>query len=306
MQQAQADLDVTSRNLAAQFPETHATVTVRIVPLLDSVVGDYASTLWLLGAAVALLLLIACANVASLHLARSLERRKEMTIRASLGASRGRLVRQLMFENTALLSLGGATGFVFAHWAIGAMRFDEVGFDSGAFIVVLAITLLISFLAGLFPAMALAQADLSSALRGEGTFGGTGGPQRQRTQSALVICQAALASLLLFGCDLLARSFQAFPRPRSDRKTNSRLRRNRRVHSNQLYNCRGGAEHLSGESGSAANPFSKLFSVRSTTSLRSTPRRFLHVGSPHRWRSCFAHAHYSKGCGISRSRRTDF
>src|SRR5260221_8037787 len=184
LQQAQADLAVTSGNLATQYPETHATVSVRLVPLLDTVVGDYASTLLLLGAAVTFLLFIACANVAGLHLARSLERRKEMTIRASLGGSRGHLVLKLMAENTILSLAGGVAGIVFACWAISAVRalspegtprFDEVSFDGVAFVLVLSMTLLVSFSAGLFPTLALSKVDLSSALRGEGTFGGTGG-----------------------------------------------------------------------------------------------------------------------------------
>jgi putative ABC transport system permease protein len=217
LQQAQADLEVTSRNLAAQFPETHAAITVRVVPLVESVVGDYGSTLWLLGGSVTLLLLLACVNVGGLHVARALERRKEMTIRASLGASRGQLVWQLMSESAVLSLFGGVIGFVFAHWAIrivkvlspqGAPRLDEFGFDALAFFLVLLLTYLMSLLAGWFPGVALAKVDLAAALKSEGTFGGTGGPRRRRIHSGLIVCQVALAALLLFGCGLLARSFQ--------------------------------------------------------------------------------------------------
>jgi macrolide transport system ATP-binding/permease protein len=145
LQQAQADLEITSKSLAKRFPDTHSTITVRVVPLLDTVVGDFTSTLWLIGGAVGLLLVIACTNVAGLHLARGLERQKEMTI-------------------------------------------------------------LVSLLAGLFPALAVSKTDLS--IRSEGAFGGTISRQRRRTQYGLIVCQVALASLLVFGCTLLARSFQ--------------------------------------------------------------------------------------------------
>ena len=217
LQQAQADLAVTAENLRKQFPDTHSTVTVRIAPLMDSVVGDFTATLWLVGASVVLLLVIACANIAGLHLARGLERQREMTIRASLGASKGRLVRQLLMETVVLSVLGGFVGFFLAHWGIilfrllapaGVPRFDEVRFDSGAFCLVTAATIAMSLLAGLFPALALAKTDLTSSLRSEGPVGGTGSKQRQRTQQSLIVCQVAFASLLLFGCVLLARSFQ--------------------------------------------------------------------------------------------------
>jgi putative ABC transport system permease protein len=217
MQQALADLTITSEDLRRRFPDTHATVTVRVAPFLDSVVSDFSSTLWLMGASATLLLVIACANVAGLHLARGLERQREMTIRASLGASKSRLIRQLMTETMVLTLTGGVIGAVVAGWGIGLIRalappgvprLDEVGFNNSAFILVLTLTLVIALIAGLFPAFAISKTDLTTALRSEGNFGGTGSRQRQRTQYALIICQIALASLLLFGCVLLARSLE--------------------------------------------------------------------------------------------------
>ncbi len=217
MQQALADLTITSEDLRRRFPDTHATVTVRVAPFLDSVVSDFSSTLWLMGASATLLLVIACANVAGLHLARGLERQREMTIRASLGASKSRLIRQLMTETMVLTLAGGVIGALVAGWGIGLIRalappgvprLDEVGFDNSAFILVLTLTLVIALIAGLFPAFAISKTDLTTALRSEGNFGGTGSRQRQWTQHALIICQVAVASLLLFGCVLLARSLE--------------------------------------------------------------------------------------------------
>jgi putative ABC transport system permease protein len=218
LQQAQADLEVTSENLRKRFPDTHATVTVRIAPLLDSVVGDFTSTLWLVGASVGLLLIIACANIAGLNLARGLERQKEMTIRASLGASKSRLIWQLIGETITVVCAAAISGFFLAQAGVdlirwlapsGVPRLDEIHFDVGAFFLVLAVTAVMSIFSGLFPALALAKTNLASTLRSEGGLVATVGPQRQRLQHGLIIFQVALASLLLFGCVLLARSFQA-------------------------------------------------------------------------------------------------
>jgi putative ABC transport system permease protein len=218
LQQAQADLEVTSENLRRRFPDTHATVTVRVAPLLDSVVGDFTSTLWLVGASVGLLLVIACANIAGLNLARGLERQREMTIRASLGASKSRLIWQLLGETVAILCVAAIAGLLLAEAGVdlirwlapsGLPRLDEIHFDLGAFLLILAVTAVMSILSGLVPALALAKTNLASTLRSEGGLAATVGLQRQRLQHGLIIFQVALASLLLFGCVLLARSFEA-------------------------------------------------------------------------------------------------
>jgi putative ABC transport system permease protein len=218
LQEAQADLEVTSENLRKRFPDTHATVTVRVAPLLDSVVCDFTPMLWLVGASVGLLLVIACANIAGLNLARGLERQKEMTIRASLGASKARLIWQLLAETMAVVCAAAIAGFFLAQAGVGMIRWlapsglprlDEIHFDVAAFLLVAAITAIMSVVSSFFPALVLAKTNLASTLRGEGGLGATVGPQRQRIQHGLIIFQVALASLLLFGCVLLARSFQA-------------------------------------------------------------------------------------------------
>ncbi|MBV8813661.1 MAG: ABC transporter permease [Verrucomicrobia bacterium] len=223
LRQAQAEFEVINRNLIARYPATSSGYGVKLVPLLDSVVGDYSSTLWLLGGAVVCLLLITCANTANLLLARATERTKEMTLRAALGASRKRLIAQLLSENLVLACLGGIAGLAASCWAIGLIkalepgriaRLQEVSIDRTALIIVFVITLLTALLFGLLPALVVSRADMASALRMEGGWTGTAGHERHHSQSILVIGQVALASVLLIGAGLLLRSFlflQSFP-----------------------------------------------------------------------------------------------
>ena len=216
--QAQQDLDVIFSNIATRYPDTDKGYALRVVPVLDSMVRSYSSTIWLLAAAVGCLLLISSANVANLLFAKAVERRKEMSIRAALGASRLRLVGQLLIETTFLSLLGGIVGLFLALWAIegikalspqGLYRFQEVHIDITALLFVLGLTALIALLSGLLPAWSLSNANLGLALKEEGGRAGTAGPERQRLQSALVIGQVALACVLLIGAELLVCSFQA-------------------------------------------------------------------------------------------------
>ena len=216
--QAQQDVDVIFSNIASQYPDTDKGYVLRLVPVLDSMVRSYSSTIWLLGAAVGCLLLISSANVANLLLAKAIERRKEISIRAALGASRLRLVGQLLIENTYLSLLGGIVGLFVAVWAIEAIkalspqdlyRFQEVHIDLAALLFVLGLTALIALLSGFLPAWSLSNANLGLALKEEGGPAGTTGAERQRLQITLVIGQVALACVLLIGAELLVRSFQA-------------------------------------------------------------------------------------------------
>jgi putative ABC transport system permease protein len=216
--QAQVDLEVIRRNLADRYPATNSANGIKIIPFLDSVVGDYSSTLWLLEAAVACLLLITCANVANLLLARSRERHREISIRAAIGASRLRLIAQLLTEGFVLAVVGSVIGIAFSYSALGAIkalappdvaRFQEVQIDAGALLFVLVVTALTALFSGLFPALANSKTDLATALKQEGDRGGTTGRERHRGQALLVVGQVALTSVLLIGAGLLARSFQA-------------------------------------------------------------------------------------------------
>ena len=218
LQQAQADLEVIRQNLADRYPKTDQAFGIRAVPYLDSVMTDYTATLWLLEAAVACLLLITCANVANLLLARAQERRREVNIRAALGASRLRLVIELLRESSLLAAGGAVIGVLLAAWAVAAIRtfappdvarFQEIELDGGVLVFVLLVTGLTALLSGLFPALINSQANLSSALKQEGDRGGTGGRERHRGQAVLVAGQVALTAVLLIGAGLLIRSFQA-------------------------------------------------------------------------------------------------
>jgi putative ABC transport system permease protein len=217
IQQALADLQVIRRNLADTYPQTNKAFGIRLAPYLDSVMTDYSTTLWLLEAAVACLLLITCANVGNLLLARARERRREISIRAALGAGRFRLVIELLLESFVLAAAGGCVGIVLSCWGIQAIRalvppdiarFQEISVDAGALIFVFWVTLFAALFSGLVPAITHSKISLGSALKQEGDRSGTVGRERNRTQSILVAGQVALTSVLLIGAGLIARSFQ--------------------------------------------------------------------------------------------------
>jgi len=148
------------------------------------VVRDYSATVWLLEAAVACLLLITCANVANLLLARAQERGRDKSIRAALGASWIRLAAQLLTESTVLAVTGGLIGVLIAIWALEAikdlappdiLRLQEVGLDAGSLIFVLAVTLFAALASGVLPAWRISKANLGSAIKEEGERAGTAG-----------------------------------------------------------------------------------------------------------------------------------
>jgi putative ABC transport system permease protein len=216
--QAQADLEVIQHNLSERYPDAEKGYGIRVGSFSGLTVSGYATTVWLLGAAVGCLLLISISNVANLLFARALDRRKEMNIRSTLGASRARLILQLLLETMFLSTIGGLTGLVIAWVDIELIkkvspedfrRFQDAQLNTSAFIFIVGITVVVALLAGLFPALSISHTDLGSALKDEGGRGGTAGPQRQRAQSLLVASQVALACLSLIGGGLLLRSFYA-------------------------------------------------------------------------------------------------
>ena len=215
--QANADLDTIAVALEKQYPETNTTRRVKMDLLLEAAVGEYRQSLNLLLAAVGCVLLIACANVANLQLARALARSKELAIRAALGASRWRLGAQLLTESTLLAVLGGAAGMILAIWSLDAIialspqnipRFKETRIDAMALLFTGLVALGAGILAGIWPAWRISRtAALSVVLHEAGTRGGSGSASRQRARSALVVTQVALAVVLLAGAGLTLKSF---------------------------------------------------------------------------------------------------
>ncbi len=172
--EAQAELAVIARRLAKAYPSSNAGVDMRARPLQQDVVGDVGSTLWLLLAAVGLVLLLACVNIASLLLARAASREREFAMRAALGASRSRLVRQCLTESTVLGLSGGALGALLAAvsvrpfivmWPGSLPRAGEIRFDASVWLFTLAVSLVSSVLFGLAPALRIRMDSVEGALR---------------------------------------------------------------------------------------------------------------------------------------------
>jgi putative ABC transport system permease protein len=219
LEAAKSDLGVIQQNLVSRYSEDFG-FGIRAVSYLDTVIGSYSGSLWLVEAAVACLLLITCANVATLLLVRAQERAKEMSVRAALGANRRRLVTQLLIENSVLAVAGAIVGLAGATWSLSAIsalapdefaRFQQVQLDIGALIFVLVITLLTAALSGLFPALVNSRTNLTPVLKLGGERGGTG-RARNLGQAVLVGGQVALTVILLIGAGLMVRSFQALQR----------------------------------------------------------------------------------------------
>jgi putative ABC transport system permease protein len=213
IQQAEAQLQTVTNRLAKDFPETNNGWDALVVPLHQQVVGDITTALLLLPAAVLLVLLIACANVANLLLVRATDRYREFAIRVALGASRSRLVRQLLMESAVISLLGGLLGLALAAQSLKLLalfapqniyRLHAVSLNTRAVIFTLGISLLTALLFGLAPALRTSRQSLVSTLK-ERTGSVVG--SRSRLRNSLVVAEVALALLLLTGAGLLIRSF---------------------------------------------------------------------------------------------------
>ena len=214
VEKARAEATTVASQLAQAYPKENAGRGARVEYLRDLMVGPVRPMLWLLFAAVGVILLIACANLANLLLARGLSRQKEIAVRAALGASRWRLIRQLLTETTLLGLLGGAGGLLLAYWGLyGLLKLPQnfvdtkdAGLDGRVLLFGFAVSIITGWLFGLLPALQLAKPELQSFLK-EGARGSGEGSRWNRVRGGFVVAQVALSLLLLVSAGLLIRSF---------------------------------------------------------------------------------------------------
>jgi putative ABC transport system permease protein len=216
---AQAQIDTITANFRQTNPKNYpAGLTefgAKLYPLQDQVVGPMRTGLWILLGAVTLVLLIACANLTIMLLARAASREREMAIRVALGASLKRMLRQLLTESVLVSILGGAAGLLLAIWAIDLLRMigaqtvprlREVNLDLNVLAMTFGVAVGTGILFGLVPAVVSAKPELTEALK-EGGRGSTAGAHRNRLRNALIVAETALALVLLIGAGLLVKSF---------------------------------------------------------------------------------------------------
>ncbi len=216
LEQAAADVAGIARDLEREFPVSNSGRGVVLIPFTSDTLGAVRPALLLLSGAVVFVLLIACANVANLFLARATSRHREIAVRSALGASRWRLARQVLVEAVVLAGAGGVVGLLLASWGVelllalqprGIPRLGEISIDGTALGFTLAVSLLVGIGFGLFPALNLSGHDPADSFRGEGR-GSSASRRRVRFRSALVVAQVSLALVLLVGAALLVVTVQ--------------------------------------------------------------------------------------------------
>jgi putative ABC transport system permease protein len=213
--QAQSDLAAIAAALTQQYPESNTHFGVLTKPLREEMIGDVRTALYILFGAVVCVLLIANANVANLLLARASARGKEIALRAAMGASRIRIIRQLLTESVLLAGLGGLFGLLLAQWGTEALvktvpqnipRIGNIHLDASVLVFTLLVSLATGVIFGLVPAWQASHVDLNSSLK-SGTRIGGGGEGKGRVRNALIMAEVALALVLLISAGLLIQSF---------------------------------------------------------------------------------------------------
>jgi predicted permease len=226
LEQAQAEMDVLNRQYAAAHPNPfERDASMRLLRLQDRLVSNVRAMLWTLAGALGFVLLIACANVAGLLMARSSARSREFALRASLGAPRSRLIGQLLVESAVLAGLGGILGLVLAYWGLGSIKLAdavamssqvmplalpgaaEIRLDGTVLLFTLALSLITGMVFGLAPALGASRPDVAAALRASGEGAGLVLRRSMLPRGALVMTQIAMTMVLLIGAALLIRSF---------------------------------------------------------------------------------------------------
>jgi putative ABC transport system permease protein len=215
--QAQSDLDAIAGRLEQQYPNTNTGRGVGVFPILEDTVREYKTGTLMLMAAVAFVLLIACANVANLTLARATGRMKEIALRLALGATRGRIIRQLLTESVILAFMGGTIGVLLAGWGVEALKltlpeeaagmmpgYNHLGVNSRVLVFTLIVSVVTGILFGLAPAIQASKPDLNEMLK-DGV--GKAGVGRHRLRAALVVAEISMSIVLLTGAGLLMKNF---------------------------------------------------------------------------------------------------
>ncbi|MGA8028803.1 MAG: FtsX-like permease family protein [Bryobacteraceae bacterium] len=221
LERASAELNVVSHQYAISHPDRNEGGRMRLVWMKDRLVANVRLTLWILFGVVAFVLLIACANVAGLLLARASSRSREFAVRMALGAPRGRLIRQLLAESIVFSVIGGSLGLLLAKWALTAVKnisalnlagIGEIRLDGAVLAFTVALSILTGILFGLFPSLQISRPYLADELRESGATAGHSSTVRPRlfavsTRGLLVVAQIAFSIVLLIGATLLMRSF---------------------------------------------------------------------------------------------------
>lgn len=220
IEQARTEMNGIAQQLETEYPGSNTNVRVHVTRTQDQLVQNIRPALVLLTGAVALVLLIACANVANLLLARAVDRQKEIALRIALGASRSRVIRQLVVESVVLACVGGAAGLIVASWAVslltsaavgGVPRMQNIAVEWPVVLFAMGLSVLTGIIFGLVPAVQVTQQPIRDALNEE-SRGGSGSVHQRKIRSALVVVEVGLALVLLIAAGLLLRSFSSLVR----------------------------------------------------------------------------------------------